>query len=82
MATEIFDRAPRGVIVLNLDGSIGYSNQSAMKVLDDNDGIRLLDGKIDIDNPGQHAQLYEQIGLISGNGSGQLVTVTMPSLRS
>jgi len=69
MATEIFNRAPRGIIVLNLDGSIGYSNQSAKKILDDNDGVRMRDGKIDVDNPRQHARLYEQIGLISANGS-------------
>lgn len=84
--TEVIDRLPVGVILVDTGGSAVLMNRSVDRILQLRDGFRLERGRPCADDPGENRVLYALLrsaahGQAGSEPSGGVLTVSRPSGR-
>ena len=85
--TEVLDRLPTGVILLNYCGRPVFVNRTALEMAELEDGLRIDGDSLRLSNRRENAQLEGIIGaavkgcLTDGKSSGEVMTISRPSTR-
>ena len=87
-ALRALDFIQLGIVLLDLEGCVYHVNSAARRVLEVEDGLRLVDGALCASDARETEELQRRIKGVNGNGNGngevatcEVASVTRPSLR-
>ncbi len=82
---QAIDQLPVGVVVLHVSGDVMHANEAAHGIIGESDGVRLIDGRIVLDDREAQAALVAALSATKqpdpGSGPGALFSAQRPSGR-